>query len=587
MWAGLPVRKRWLAIALALLSCTGVAVWNAERIDRYLWVKTGNQEPLYFSVSQIHLAFLNLKTDVLLTAKGVPVDRDQLTLDADVLASRIGIVTQPSEMRQSYQSIPKFEVHSAALVQFSRTVLPEFDKPELTKEKAAQLLTHFDAVFPEILALATDAWQFDNLDREVALKSIGRQRASLEVGLLLVSGMLIYLIVLLARVRREVGFREGALQAEQAAVQGKLQFLGMVSHELRSPLQTILASVDIMELDVQSKVRDQAVQRIRRAALELGVQLRDLLTLARGEAGKLEMRPESFDARALVSELATATEPSAYEKGLSIEYQMPAEPVIAVADAIRIRQVLANLVGNAVKYTITGKVSLSLDQPEPGAEGLVFRVTDTGPGIPNDRLAIAFEPFRRVGDIDLLEGSAGMGLSIVAMVLHHLDGSINVTSEVGKGTTFVVRIPAFIDEGRERMPTSRGMGARVLIIDDQKDIRDSLGELAKAMGFDCDVASSAGTAANLLAAQRYDVVLVDLGMPVKRGSELASETRRGKGMNSETYMIAISAGDTSGEGRAWPFNEMLEKPIQARRLKWAITEGLRKRKLTRSAIFPP
>jgi len=354
-------------------------------------------------------------------------------------------------------------------------------------------------------------------------------------------------------------------------VRAKGEFLATISHELRSPLQTITSALDMLQRRTTGPEQAEFINRIQRATDALGAQLRDLLTLARGEAGKLEMLPEAFEVCTLVSDLAEEHREAGQGKGLQFRVEVPQEPIFAVADPARLSQMLNNLVSNAVKYTNHGWVAVTLEPFDAMKGRLCFRVEDSGPGIPQKFLPTVFAPFRRFGALDRTTESTGIGLSIVQTLANNLGATISVDSREGEGTAFRVEIPATLVSN----DTPAAIGPRVmrlLIVDDRKDILDGLESIAKELGYAADVAESAPVAANLLAAKQYDVVLIDLDMPIKRGKDLASETKRGGGINSETALVAISAADGQEVGRAWPFDGFLEKPISIRALRRAVED---------------
>jgi CheY-like chemotaxis protein len=300
--------------------------------------------------------------------------------------------------------------------------------------------------------------------------------------------------------------------------------------------------------------------RARRGAMALNTQVRDLLTLARGDVGKMEIDPQPFDLTELVATVVAEVRPQAATRGLTLQSVVPQEPTFVVADPGRIDQVLTNLLNNAIRHTIAGSVRLTLEPYDETCRCIRFAVADTGPGIDADRTASLFEPYTRFGDIAVDHEGAGLGLAIVATVLRFLDGTIRLDSQPGQGTTFHVEIPAECVD-MDEASNDRQPGGRVLVVDDREEVLEALSSVLKQLAFDCDVATSAATAANLLGSRRYAIALVDLDMPVKSGFDLAGDTRRGKGPNRETRLISISAADLPESQRGWPFDGHLTKPI--------------------------
>jgi CheY-like chemotaxis protein/anti-sigma regulatory factor (Ser/Thr protein kinase) len=311
---------------------------------------------------------------------------------------------------------------------------------------------------------------------------------------------------------------------------------------------------------------------MRRSSLLLNTQLRDLLTLARGEAGRLEVHPEPFEATALVEALVDGARDLANASGLELKSALPDGPVFVIADAARIDQVLTNLVINSIRYTEKGQVRVTLHPYDDKARRLRFSVADTGPGIPAAALPTLFVPDRTLSGDERRGKGSGLGLAIVRTLVDLLGGTIAVASHVGKGTTFTLEVPAepvAPVEAAEPLEHSR---QRVLVVDDRQDVLEALISVIDELGFECDRASSTAMAANLLASRRYDIVVFDVEMPVKSGVELAAETRRGSGPNVRSRFIGISAAAASaavGE----TFDAVLAKPVDHAALRKALTGG--------------
>lgn len=233
------------------------------------------------------------------------------------------------------------------------------------------------------------------------------------------------------------------IDALHEAVTERGAFLGRISHEIRSPLQTMVSALDLFEMKYDGPGFDpDIVGRMRRASLLLNTQLRDLLTLAAGDAGRLVLNPEPFEAISLLEGLVEGARPLALDRGLMLVLDVPDEPVFVVADAARIDQVLTNLVVNAIHYTRTGqiRVALQVDDAVP-RRSVRFVVDDTGPGIPADILPHILSPDRVAPGTERRGEGSGLGLAIVRLLVDRLGAGIVVTSEEGRGTTFTLDVP--------------------------------------------------------------------------------------------------------------------------------------------------
>lgn len=369
---------------------------------------------------------------------------------------------------------------------------------------------------------------------------------------------------------KSIEIERARLESLQDSLQAKSEFLSRVSHELRSPLQGVVSAIDLFEERyIKDAAEAELVAQIRRGATALNTQLRDLLTLARGDVGKMEINPMRFEAGELAITIAREVGREAAAKGLDLVVDTPDEPIFVVADPARVDQVLTNLLTNATRHTKAGTVTLRLHEYDRATNSLRFEVSDTGPGIDRDRIPTLFDPYTRFGEITSKGDGAGLGLAIVQSVLQFLGGTVTVASERGTGTVFDVTIPAeFIDGDQSGVEIVR----RVLVVDDRKEVLDAIGSVVRQLGFRCDTALSVATAANLLGTHAYGVVFLDLDMPIKSGFDLASETRRGDGPNARSRIVSISAADVPDERRGWPFDGHLPKPITMLAIQRAIAQ---------------
>jgi len=262
---------------------------------------------------------------------------------------------------------------------------------------------------------------------------------------------------------RTIEEERARLAAINDAVAARSAFLARVSHELRSPLQGIVSALDVLALrqGPRASADGELLQRIRRSSLLLNTHLRDLLTLAKGEAGHLELRPEPFDACALVESVAASALDLARSKKLALVVDVPPEAVFVVADAARIDQILTNLLVNSIRYTEAGEVRIALRRWRSGDRVLDFAAADTGPGIPEAMLPTLLSPDRTVASQARRGEGSGIGLAIVRLLVDRLGGDVEVTSHVGRGTTFTVAIPAEPAEGNERRAGHDGPGLRI------------------------------------------------------------------------------------------------------------------------------
>lgn len=347
-------------------------------------------------------------------------------------------------------------------------------------------------------------------------------------------------------------------------------FLAKVSHELRSPLQSLISNLDVLDLRHGRLMAHDAelVARMRRAATLLNTQLRDLLTLANGEAGRLVLRPEPFEAGALVEALAASAVDLAKAQGIKVDVDMPPEPVFVVADGSRIDQVVTNLVWNSIRHAGTASICVRL-RHAVATSRLLIDVTDDGPGLPQEALALFSAGGPAAIETERSGEGSGLGLAIVHTLVKLMQGNIQVSSGPGIGTRFRLSIPVTPVAIEPTSTVEADHAARVLVIDDRRDVLDAIASVIDEFGYRCDRAGTVAHARQLLETNGYDAILFDLDLSESSGLELARQTRREAGPNQGARMVAISAeADAVEVGNA--FDARLTKPIDRAALRRAL-----------------
>jgi signal transduction histidine kinase/CheY-like chemotaxis protein len=345
-------------------------------------------------------------------------------------------------------------------------------------------------------------------------------------------------------------------QESEAANQAKSAFLANMSHELRTPLNAILGFSRLMARDSGvNEAQQERVSVINRSGEHLLSMINDILDLSKIEAGRIELEDNSFDLVALLKEISVMIQSRAGEKGLSfvLETETVGFPYVS-ADAGKLRQILINLLGNAIKFTSDGSVTLrAATEPLPETPArcrIVLEVEDTGPGIDPVRQEDIFDPFVQEQGVSAQAGT-GLGLSICKNLCDLMDGSIEVESAAGKGALFRVRLPAGIVEGAdvktpmETKPRVIGLvpgqkAWRILIADDHPENRLLLKSLLEGAGFAIIEAENGKEALEAFEKETPDFVWMDMRMPVMDGYEAARQIRRRPG-GEKLPIVAITA----------------------------------------------
>ncbi|TDH38597.1 response regulator [Pseudohoeflea suaedae] len=334
---------------------------------------------------------------------------------------------------------------------------------------------------------------------------------------------------------REARLGELLVKAE-AADRAKSEFLANMSHEIRTPMNGVLGMAELLartQLDSRQKTFTDIIAKSGNALLTI---INDILDFSKIDAGQLVLENAPFDLRETVEDVAALVSARAMEK--DVELIVRADPVLdarVAGDVGRMRQVLTNIVGNAVKFTESGHVLVELDGKPVSADrlALTIRVEDTGIGIPEDKLDTVFEKFSQVDASSTRrhEGT-GLGLAITARLLDMMGGSISVESTHGEGSVFTVRLEMSRDT--DYVPVDRPQidikGARILVIDDNAVNREILTEQLAAWGLDGCAASSGDEGEHVLeVARRFgmhvDALILDYQMPERNGAEVARSIR--------------------------------------------------------------
>ncbi len=368
-------------------------------------------------------------------------------------------------------------------------------------------------------------------------------------------------------------------EAEMAAV-AKAEFLANMSHELRTPLTSIIGFSQL--LAERKDLPEQAVRHVGRvvqAGQALLALVNDILDFSKLEAGQIEIRPEPCAPMTVAADALELFTPQAQQKEIALSLKSGAAiPETLLLDEGRVRQVLLNLVGNAVKFTQAGSVTLTLDY----ANGkLSARVTDTGPGIAQDKLDRLFQRFSQIDNSNgRAHGGTGLGLAICKGLIEAMGGEIFVESEEGKGSIFGFAIPAARDE--KSVPVAAPISAdsladlKVLAADDNVANRNLLEAMLKPMGVALTLAENGAGAVRAARAESFDVILMDVHMPDMNGADAAAQIRN-ESLNKATPIFAFTAdlGLDPKAARNAVFDGIVHKPLTLAALKKALREPAR------------
>ncbi|WP_309605137.1 PAS domain S-box protein [Phenylobacterium sp.] len=377
---------------------------------------------------------------------------------------------------------------------------------------------------------------------------------------------------------------QAALVAAEQAALVKSAFLANMSHEIRTPLTAVLGFTSLLEertdLDAEAKRQLGRIAGASRALLAL---VNDVLDFSKLEAGQTTVAPRPTAAQDVVGEVLDMFTFQALEKALDLRLSTRgAIPASVSIDADRLRQILTNLIGNAVKFTERGSVSVSLDY-DAGAQRLGVSVTDTGPGVAAAARERLFQRFSQVeGSSTRSKGGTGLGLAICLGLAEAMDGSITLRSRVGRGSTFRLEVaaPTVAMPATIFAPASWAQsldGVRVLVADDNIANRDLVRAILESVGVEVSEACDGLEAVAAAQGLPVDAILMDLRMPGQGGRAAAAQIRATVGPNQDTPILAFSADGESAEleiGRNALFNAHLRKPMEPGKLLSALRQVL-------------
>jgi signal transduction histidine kinase/CheY-like chemotaxis protein len=370
---------------------------------------------------------------------------------------------------------------------------------------------------------------------------------------------------------------ELALVAEkevaQAANRAKSEFLANMSHEIRTPLTSVIGFADLLlKLEGLPPSAETCVQRIANAGHSLLSVINDVLDFSKLEAGQVELDPHPFEPAVRIQEVVDLLATQAAIKGLELDLEFaPDVPAWVEADSTRISQVLINLIGNAIKFTEAGRVSVSVTYQRDGLGQLYVSVADTGVGITEDVRDRLFQRFSQVdGSVTRRYGGTGLGLAICKSLVDLMGGTLGFESEADRGSTFSFSVPARLTTPAvaDLACENEGLSMRpvhILLVDDVAANRQLVRAMLTPLGHTFEEAENGVEAVNVAMNSRFDLILMDLQMPEMDGMAATRLIRADDGPNRCTPILAFSANvmtEHTEAANAAGMNDHIAKPIR-------------------------
>ncbi|NLD99832.1 MAG: PAS domain S-box protein, partial [Fibrobacter sp.] len=393
---------------------------------------------------------------------------------------------------------------------------------------------------------------------------------------------------------------EMAKKAEAANV-AKSTFLANMSHEIRTPMNGVIGMTSLLSGTVLTETQRHYVEIIKSSGNSLLNIINDILDISKIEAGKIDLEEITFDIRIMIQDLITFFSVRAIEKNLHFDYSIsPDVPSVITGDPGRLRQILVNLIGNAIKFTSHGSINLQVTVENRGTDEvtLKFDVTDTGIGIPKERISKLFAIFTQVDDsITRKYGGTGLGLAIAKKLCELMGGSIGVKSSVNKGSTFWFTCPFSTLRNETENTTELNINLAnipVLITDGNESTRSSLHDILKKLHCICIEAPDGRTALDLLLqsskyGKPFSIVIIDYSLPDMDAETLCKKIKSNSSI-SESGLILITSQVQRGDAikmRSAGFDSYLTRPVQIENIRDCISLVLHRKQTQKSSSRTP
>ena len=616
----------WLAIGTALLALANTALLTFLLNQRQLIAESRSlqTDSVTAFTFQAEREFMRYRQtlDAAVNSRRPP-DDEALTLRHDIFLSRVTLLRESGsigslELRPEYTALkPKLE---ALVTQAERAMA----KTPRDKADLAALLDAFYAIGPgfQMLSLAADSELARQLERQSATAlSLSNQTVALTLFQLLLLLAVAYGLyawharqtaerLALENLSKEL--REATLRADEAN-RGKSAFLANMSHELRTPFNGLMGMLGVLDDTQLDATQRGYLQTAQTSAQHLLTLLNDILDISALEAGKITVKAAPVNLAWLLRDIGALMQPLANGKGLDFSMALPVMPLPWVmTDDTRLRQILFNLLNNAIKFTDRGQVKLTVHEVARSGKGieLDFDVADTGIGIAEHDLSRLFQRFQQAESGRVRHfGGAGLGLEISQSLAHLLDGSIKVKSTLSVGTTFSLHLrlvpsepPLRLAQAASNLPAPEtrpigltnvsapvgpplatallnhaGQPARVLLVEDNAINRMVAVMLLKRMGCVVTDCENGQLAVDRVQTDAFDLILMDINMPVMDGLSATRAIRALPGERSLTPIVVLSA-DVMNESQVQSFGAgaqgFLSKPVQFADLRACVLKHL-------------
>lgn len=529
---------------LAFIMLTGSFYWM---YDRYFSTEhnvssAGPQENYAWAIAKfaIKLAAFEAKTERQLRLGST--DKKMLQRDLDLLFSGSNVLLNKSDStRYLYQE----EDYGQTINSIHETLENIDSELQKSTPNFDIILNYISIIREKNLALIAISDHAEVRQRTIIYDDYLQKGDSFKVPII---AIYVILILMLLISFRQLTSMNNQLESEKKAFNNKNAFLGKLGHELRTTLQAIVSSIEVIIFSPDEKPNENVLRRLESAVSQIEQQMNDLAEYAKIDNGSIKIHKTIVNIGDLISRTVSECNTKFSTKDLAAT--MKFEPMsLIMSDQIRLAQIIENLLTNAFKYTEKGQITVTASlKDDRNSSILNIEIKDTGIGIDKEKQKVIYQPFVRIENGTSSIPGSGMGLAIVDGIIKAMNGSIHLTSEPGKGSCFTVQIPvekAESDDMGDFENTSiiEGVnkGLSVLYVDDNELTCNSMASTLNSVGYKAEAVSSVNRAIEKLMRIPYDIVLSDLQMPVMTGDLLLNLIRSREGPNQNTPFIFVSA----------------------------------------------
>ncbi len=529
---------------LAFIMLTGSFYWM---YDRYFSTEhnvssAGPQENYAWAIAKfaIKLAAFEAKTERQLRLGST--DKKMLQRDLDLLFSGSNVLLNKSDStRYLYQE----EDYGQTINSIHETLENIDSELQKSTPNFDIILNYISIIREKNLALIAISDHAEVRQRTIIYDDYLQKGDSFKVPII---AIYVILILMLLISFRQLTSMNNQLESEKKAFNNKNAFLGKLGHELRTTLQAIVSSIEVIIFSPDEKTNENVLRRLESAVSQIEQQMNDLAEYAKIDNGSIKIHKTIVNIGDLISR--TVSECNTKFSTKDLVATMKFEPMsLIMSDQIRLAQIIENLLTNAFKYTEKGQITVTASlKDDRNSSILNIEIKDTGIGIDKEKQKVIYQPFVRIENGTSSIPGSGMGLAIVDGIIKAMNGSIHLTSEPGKGSCFTVQIPvekAESDDMGDFENTSiiEGVnkGLSVLYVDDNELTCNSMASTLNSVGYKAEAVSSVNRAIEKLMRIPYDIVLSDLQMPVMTGDLLLNLIRSREGPNQNTPFIFVSA----------------------------------------------